>query len=113
MIIAVLENGGLTMANEVRLINYDAAIDRYYAEYERQDICDGAQDRDWLKKCFDEAPTSDPESLRPKGRWVYDEGNMEMACSECLCAAHVRCGDKYDYILSDYCPNCGAKMMEG
>lgn len=56
------------------------------------------------------APTIDPESLRPKGRWVYDAGNMEMACSECLCAAHVRCGDKYDYILSDYCPNCGAKM---
>ena len=25
------------MANEVRLINYDAAIDRYYAEYEKQD----------------------------------------------------------------------------
>ena len=50
------------------------------------------------------------ESLRPKGRWVYDEKNMEMACSECLCAAHVRCGDRYNYILSDYCPNCGAKM---
>ena len=50
------------------------------------------------------------ESLRPKGRWVYDEGNLEWACSECLCAAHVNLGAISGYILSDFCPNCGAKM---
>ena len=61
-------------------------------------------------RCMEQTPTIDPETLRPKGRWVYDAENMEMACSECLCAAHVRCGDRYDYILSDYCHNCGAKM---
>lgn len=43
-----------------RLIDYQAAVDRYYAEFEKQDICDGAQDRDWLKRCFDESPTIDP-----------------------------------------------------
>ena len=48
----------------MRLIDADAAIDRYYAEYEKQDICDGDEDRDWLKKCIEEAPTIDPESLR-------------------------------------------------
>ena len=43
-----------------RLIDNQAAVDRYYAEFEKQDICDGAQDRDWLKRCFDESPTIDP-----------------------------------------------------
>ena len=43
-----------------RLIDYQAAVDRYYAEFEKQDICDGAKDRDWLKRCFDESPTIDP-----------------------------------------------------
>ena len=56
------------------------------------------------------APTIAPESLRPKGRWVYDQYNMEWACSECFEAAHVGIGETCGYILSDYCPNCGAKM---
>ena len=60
--------------------------------------------RDYLKKFFAE------ESLRPKGRWVYDEGNLEWACSECLCAAHVNLGAISGYIFSDFCPNCGATM---
>lgn len=42
------------------LIDYQEAIDRYHAEWDKQDICDGAEDRDWLKRCFDEAPTVDP-----------------------------------------------------
>lgn len=95
------------MANEVRLIDYDAAIDRYYAEYEKQDICCGGQDRDWLKKCFDEAPTIDPESLRPKGRWVMKETMIRSPfaknayCSECL---------EETAMNYNYCPNCGRKM---
>jgi len=97
------------MANEVRLINYDAAIDRYYAEYEKQDIYDGAQDRDWLKKCFDEAPTIDPESLRPKGRWepfVESVWNLDFPvlhswrCSEC---------GRTEQFKEPYC-HCGCKM---
>lgn len=44
----------------MRLIDADAVLDRYYAEYERQDICDGAEDRDWLMKCLSEAPTLTP-----------------------------------------------------
>lgn len=43
----------------MRLIDADKAIGRYYAEWEKQDISDGAQDRDWLKQCIDEAPTID------------------------------------------------------
>lgn len=55
------------------LINYHEAIDRYYAEYEKQDICDGAEDRDWLKRCFDEAPAVDP---------VHTAGGCY--CKECI-----------------------------
>lgn len=43
-----------------RLIDYQAAVDRYYTEFEKQDICDWEQDRDLLKQCFDESPTIDP-----------------------------------------------------
>lgn len=75
-------------------------------EVQDKDIADFNRDIQIVRTAID------PESLRPKGRWVYDEENMEMACSECLCAAHVKCGDRYDYILSDYCPNCGAKMED-
>ena len=41
------------------LMSRSAVIDRYYAEYEAQDICDGDEDRDWLKKCIEEAPAVD------------------------------------------------------
>ena len=51
---AVQEKGEQTM----RPIDADAAVDRYYAEWDKKDICDGAQDRDWLKQCIDEAPIS-------------------------------------------------------
>ena len=27
----------------MRLIDYDAAIDRYYSEWDKRDICNGAQ----------------------------------------------------------------------
>lgn len=40
-----------------RMIDADVALDRYYAEFEKQDICSGAQDRDWLMRCIEEAPT--------------------------------------------------------
>lgn len=40
-----------------RMIDADAALDRYYEEFEKQDICDGSQDRDWLMRCIEEAPT--------------------------------------------------------
>lgn len=63
-----------------------------------------------LLELIEKAKANDPESLRPKGRWKYDECNLEWACSECLCAAHVNLGAISGYILSDFCPNCGCKM---
>ena len=54
-----------------RPIDADAVLDRYYAEYERQDICDGAEDREWLMKCLNEAPT-----LTPPNEWVSVEERL-------------------------------------
>ena len=44
----------------MRAIDADAVLDRYYAEFEKQDICDGSRDRDWLMRCIEEAPTLTP-----------------------------------------------------
>lgn len=90
----------------MRLIDYDAAIDRYYAEYEEQDICDGAEDRDFLKRCFDDAPTIDSDPV-VHGRWIYNEKGNLYRCSVCLgypsfIPTHCH--------ISKFCPNCGAKM---
>ena len=54
-----------------RPIDADAVLDRYYAEYERQDICDGAEDREWLMKCLNEAPT-----LTPPNEWLRVEERL-------------------------------------
>lgn len=43
----------------------------------------------------------DPEELRPKGRWEWDERFHDYACSEC---------HNWDLKTPNYCSNCGAKM---
>ena len=49
-------------------------------------------------------PTIDPESLRPKGRWImHDDEILGLSC-ECSACHTETCGD------SPYCPNSGAKM---
>ena len=74
----------------MRLIDADKAIGRYYAEWEKQDISDGAQDRDWLKQCIDEAPTIDAVPV--------------VRCRECIYA--TRPGDNIVY-----CDNFERDMM--
>lgn len=44
---------------------------------------------------LDDAPTINPEDLRPKGRWVNG------TCSNC---------GQVDFSKPNFCPNCGAKM---
>lgn len=56
---------------------------------------------------IDAAPTIDPESLRPSGRWndacYYHDRPL---CYECS-----NCGLKLMY-KPNYCPHCGAKMED-
>lgn len=64
------------------------------------------------------APAIDPESLRPKGRWMAQEWNdmwqsMTATCSHCLERGEVRVRTNehgMKVINSPSCPNCGAKM---
>lgn len=76
-----------------RPIDADAVLDRYYAEFDRQDICDGSQDRDWLMRCIEEAPTlTQPnEPLTCEG-CIYEHNEHEN-CNYCKRAPYL--GDYY------------------
>ena len=52
------------------------------------------------------------------GKWVTTSGEVFPGSSQFLCYSHKHeeCGFQYvdmDENEYDYCPNCGAKMMEG
>ena len=51
------------------------------------------------------------EALQHKtGKWITASNTQWYECSEC---AGAPLWDEYDQeVLSDYCPNCGAKMEE-
>lgn len=69
-----------------------------------------------IRRHIEAAPTIDPESLRPHGRWVCVNlayGRYE--CSVCH-AADEDCSDYYgahNVTGQDFCPYCGAKMDGG
>ena len=84
---------------EVRLIDANALKEQAFADTETGEGIVYVED-------IDEAPTIDPESLRPKGKWrLNDDGSG--TCLRC-CRITAACWD-YDNALP-YCPNCGAKM---
>ena len=64
------------------------------------------------------ARNTQPESLRPKGRWIDPEWSdmwqsMAATCSHCLERGEVRARTNehgMKVINSPYCPNCGADM---
>ena len=57
-------------------------------------------------RLVENAPTIDPESLRPHGKWaLHKSGNG--TCSEC----HFTSIAVWDFDRAlPYCPHCGAKM---
>lgn len=88
----------------MRLIDADALIQT------TKNFCDGYKVH-WIDKkvltWIDHAPTITPESLVVHGRWIV--GKTGYYCSNCKGkpGQHpTKCG----VLLSDYCPNCGAKM---
>ena len=64
---------------------------------------------------LDRQPTVDAVEV-VHGRWLYDSGSGKYFCSACdEYALSFRKdtlfgGDLYEVCLTDYCPNCGAKM---
>ena len=99
------------MANEKRLIDANALMESIYdTEYS---ICCPL---DEVSGVINDAPTVDAVEV-VHGRWLYDSGSGKYFCSECdKNALSFRqetidgTGELFQVFLTDYCPNCGAKM---
>ena len=85
-------------------------------DYRDKEVCKGELGTyARVKRMVEEAPTIDPESLRPMGRWFeiietkedgYTGEYYEDVYYNC-----INCDYASDW-NSPYCPNCGTKMME-
>ena len=92
-----------------RINFYKATVARGMHSFDNVEIVEKFQ--------IDRMPTIDPESLRPRGTWEgtadgYADGSLvydTWTCSEC--GYTVDTDDPDD--LTNYCPNCGAKMEGG
>lgn len=93
------------MENEVRLIDI-AQCEKYGHACLMYTEEDGS-----LVQTFTSAfPTIDPETLRPKGRWMNDGVKVPNGVDWYHCS---ECGKRDVQPLTNYCPNCGADMREG
>lgn len=70
---------------------------------------------DYIKIIINEQPTVDAVPVA-HGRWLYDSGSVKHFCSACDENAlsfkkdTLGLGEVWEVCLTDYCPNCGAKM---
>ena len=75
---------------------------------------------DGMVKALKEAPTIDPESLRPHGKWFECDYVEYDGHSECIhypkaALGCTNCRNVFKKELlwkRNYCPNCGAKMED-
>ncbi len=56
-----------------------------------------------VRRCLDELPAIDPESVRPKGEWE------EVTIGRWIYAHCPYCNTTHD-AKSNFCPNCGRDM---
>ena len=90
---------------EVRLIDANALKEQAFADPETGEGIVCVED-------IDKAPTIDPESLRPHGKWIMREDyNFDTyydcsVCDESFCFIEGVPEENF----YRYCPNCGAKM---
>lgn len=91
----------------MRLIDADALI----AEYDRVHIGPPGGAR----KLMEDAPTINPDDLRPRGKWLENEdyvGDSYYTCSECRNDWYTVEGTPAENGM-DFCPKCGAAMKGG
>ena len=110
------------MATEKRLIDANALVPYLWALFKffgslPCSEADKATQRG-IKRCIGEIkkmPTVDAVEV-VHGRWKYDGYNMRYYCTECdeepcKCTKTFLDGSTLtEEFLTDYCPNCGAKM---
>lgn len=95
----------------MRAVDRDKPKDIYYryktygSGDERETIHNRAIDQCII--ALNAAPTIDPESQRPRGRWIQIDNTQTHYCSECGVDFNLYAHCKNDY---NYCPSCGAKM---
>jgi hypothetical protein len=89
----------------MRLIDADAVLARYYAEWEYHCFQLGQDERAWLRQCIDDAPTIEAEPVK-HGRWeLHADGSG--TCNQCrFRQKHIWDDDD----AQNYCGVCGAKM---
>ena len=92
----------------MRLIDADAVLDRYYAEYERQDICDEAEDREWLMKCLNEALT-----LTPPNEWASVEDTVPDPGERVLATDGIFVGEAYRSSANSWFRHTGFPWRDG
>jgi len=108
-----------------RLIDADALWEKMYKYSDNEGAKMPYGDDDSLihkdSACFliENAPTIEPE--RKKGKWIKNPEYIgddtsgfidnHFSCSECKKEAEINSWGFY--ILSDFCPHCGADMREG
>lgn len=98
----------------MRAIDADKLAKLYKGWLSQLILPEDEKDKQAIETCIavlEDAPTIDPESLRPQGEWV-DHMVRDWRCSLCGDKIQkVRVVDGYCYDDSpNYCPNCGARM---
>lgn len=104
--------------SDKRLIDANAILDRnnwsikQYSEKEADAWRDGIA---LMKKNIENAPTIDPETLRPVAHWVneedYNGDAVIWTCSRCKDSSVMYEGTPKENGMK-FCPYCGAKMEE-
>lgn len=96
------------MKKDPRLIDINAAMDRYDADWEYHCLTLGQSDKQWLQQCINDAPTIEVAEI-VHGKWEKVRGFTGFFTWEVQCSI---CGVPQDN-KSNFCPNCGAKMDGG
>lgn len=88
-----------------RYIDADAALKRFEEIHGNESDLLNCYNADWIVSFIETQPTADVREVR-RGSWKLDRFDNAW-CSVCN-----HCGSN-DAEVSDYCPNCGAKMDGG